>query len=349
MAKINIAKPTGNIEALELLTAFKADGMTYIIFNSDKIGSMGLPIIYISKYENGKLEKVSDSNEWQNVKNYLKGIINGTNFEYVKVDASLNADEAYYMPLTLPQASFDLISSRYVVKEDTSSGTAANIPETLNAEEETLDSLINTAPIPQVNLGNAPVNNMPSANPTPAPEMASPVEIQPASVTENVVPTQVQAPQPVEVSQVQNVAPVTPVMPDNNVASNASINVSAPVTPDPVVQTPESSTIDAMSISNNNDIKLIENNFDKDKEMFLKACENMFDALISKYQKELADLERREQELARKEKEIEEKLHNASEHLANAAAREQVANIAHDNAQKVMDLSNLMPQNPESN
>ena len=42
----------------------------------------------------------------------------------------------------------------------------------------------------------------------------------------------------------------------------------------------------------------------------MKACENMFDAIISKYQRSLADLEKREQILKQKEKEIDEKLSN---------------------------------------
>ena len=89
------------------------------------------------------------------------------------------------------------------------------------------------------------------------------------------------------------------------------------------------------------------NNFDfaNDKETFLKACENMFDALVSKYQKNLADLEAREQALKLKEKEVEDKLSQANEHLANAQAREQVANIAHDNAQKVI---NAIPNGDET-
>ena len=57
----------------------------------------------------------------------------------------------------------------------------------------------------------------------------------------------------------------------------------------------------------------------------------------------------REQSLKNKEQEVQAKLNNASEHLANAQAREQVANIAHDNAMKVMDLNNLMPSNPNVN
>ena len=48
-------------------------------------------------------------------------------------------------------------------------------------------------------------------------------------------------------------------------------------------------------------------------------------------------------EIKRQETEIANKMASASEHLANAEAREQVANIAHDNAQKIMDINNLMP------
>ena len=90
-------------------------------------------------------------------------------------------------------------------------------------------------------------------------------------------------------------------------------------------------------------------NFEEDKETFLKACENMFDALVAKYQKELNRLEEKEQELTKKEQEINIKMNDAKEHLANAEAREQVANIVHDNAQKVMDLNNFMPVNPNNN
>ena len=75
----------------------------------------------------------------------------------------------------------------------------------------------------------------------------------------------------------------------------------------------------------------------------------MFDALVAKYQKELNSLEEKEQELTKKEQEINIKMNDAKEHLANAEAREQVANIVHDNAQKVMDLNNFMPVNPNNN
>ena len=59
------------------------------------------------------------------------------------------------------------------------------------------------------------------------------------------------------------------------------------------------------------------------------------------------NLNEREKEIKKKEQEIAIKMANATEHLANAEAKEQVANIAHDNAKRVMDLNNLMPTNPE--
>ena len=58
MAKINVIKPTGS-DMLSLLSAFKTENLTYVIFDSEKVGSMGLPIIYISKLTD-KLEKVMD-------------------------------------------------------------------------------------------------------------------------------------------------------------------------------------------------------------------------------------------------------------------------------------------------
>ena len=130
MAKINITKPTGMIESLNVISAFKAENNTYVVLDSEKMGSMGLPIIYVSKYTS-KLEKINDANEWQSVKNYLKGIISGTNFEYLKLPDNITSDEAFYTPLTLPSASFDAIKSRYVVLEDT---RASNERVTLTPE-----------------------------------------------------------------------------------------------------------------------------------------------------------------------------------------------------------------------
>lgn len=333
MAKVNISKPTGTIESLNLVSAFNVEGNTYVVLDSEKSGSMGLPIIYVSKFINGKLEKINDTNEWQSVKNYLKGIINGTSFQYVKVDESLNADEAYYMPLTLPQASFDIIKSRYVIKDDNNSG----------AEAEVLD--VKDSEVPN-NLVTEQIASAP-AETTQTPMSDSPVVAQ----TTEAVPSAISL-GTTNLTQESPVVPnVAPVMPDNNVVSNVN-NVSTQLEEAKTVEVvPVEDTVavstDSQVVSSNPQVEVAKetiniNSFDSDKETFLKACENMFDALISKYQKQLADVERREQELVIKEKEVVEK-------LKNAEAKEQVANIAHDNAQKVMNLENFMPVNPDTN
>ena len=325
MAKINITKPTGTIESLNLLSAFKAENNTYVVLDSEKMGSMGLPIIYVSKYTN-KLEKINDTNEWQGVKNYLKGIISGTNFEYVKIGDNVNADEAYYTPLTLPAASFDVIKSRYVVEDNMNKAN----------EMSTISEGTTTPVMPNTNtVSNTTVNVSPIA-----PNMV------------NQTPTEPQGESVMNLIDEAYKVNSTPVNPTSNQASESvqPINNIPPVTPTPTVNTPAPMEQPNM-VSNNDsaDFKPNTMNFENDKETFLKACENMFDALISKYQKELSSLERKEQELKRKEAEINGKLQAANEHLANAEAREQVENIAHDNAQKVMDLSSFMPTNPNNN
>ena len=261
------------METLNLLSAFKVEGNTYVVLDSERTGSMGLPIIYVSKLTD-HLEKITLDNEWQNVKNYLKGIINGTNFEYVNINENETADEAYYKELSLPNIdSFNAIKNRYLPKEEPSVDTTPTMVEPVTPNET-----------------QAEITPAPPVEPV-APVMQEPVEV----------------------------APVAP----------ASVEPSLPKEEVPPVEV-NSNVYD----------------FSQDKETFLKACENMFDALVSKYQKELNDLAKREEELAIKEKDIAAKMQDASEHLRNAEAREQVANIAHDNAQKVMDLNNFMPINP---
>lgn len=317
MAKTNITKPTG-MESLNIISAFKVEDNIYIVFDSEKMGSMGLPIIYVSKYTT-KLEKITDENEWQSVKNYLKGIISGTNFEYVKVGDNLVADEAYYTPLTLPQNSFDAIKTRYVVVEENLEGNSRVLTPETSAQA--------TTPVmPNANnLSNASVNVTPIEPMTPQATSTNEVNKEPVRNPINETTAQgINLNQPIENNPISSVAPIPTMTPNTEQMVNSPINQTA---------IPTSSSM----------------NFDNDKETFLKACENMFDALISKYQKELNLLEQKEQELLRKEAEINAKMASASEHLKNAEAKEQVANIAHDNAQRVMDLNNFMPVNPNNN
>ena len=306
MAKINITKPTGMIESLNVISAFKAENNTYVVLDSEKMGSMGLPIIYVSKYTD-KLEKVNDANEGQNVKNYLKGIISGTNFEYLKLPDHIPADEFYYTPLTLPSASFDAIKSRYIIPTDTEP----------NHEISSNSQVPSTPVMPNPNT----ISNQ-NVNVSPLPSTS-----QKKAESENTMMNLIDQAYTVN----NKTTPVT----ENPASVNVEERTPSPLKQEPISVIPETKTISMR--------------FEEDKETFLKACENMFDALISKYQKELDRLHEKEQELLRKEQEINIKMNHANEHLANAEAKEQIANIAHDNAQKVMDLNNFMPVNPNSN
>ena len=334
MARVNITKPTGSVESLNILSAFKVENNIYIVLDGEKMGSMGLPIIYVCKYKD-KLEKINDANEWQSVKNYLKGIISGTNFEYVKIGDNLTADEAYYTPLTLPQSSFDAIKARYAVEN------------TSNQSGET-PTLTSVAPGISPVMPNASTVSNTAVNITPV--VGAPTELQQESVM-NLIDDAYkvkQTPVPPAATPTQATSPanVTPEPVISNIPTAPEFNVTPSISE---VPTEESKVTSSKTIDNVVEINSNKMNFDNDKETFLKACENMFDALISKYQKELNALDAKEKELEKKEAEINAKLKDANEHLANAEAREQVANIAHDNAQRVMDLNNFMPVNPNDN
>lgn len=353
MAKINITKVTGGIESLNLISAFKSDGTTKVVFDSEKIGSMGLPIIYISKYTD-KLEKIVNDNEWQNVKNNLKGIINGTNFEYVTIPENVSSDDVYYTPLTLPAVSFDAIKNNYKVPVANSvispnlapteplmpnNNVVSNIPENVTPIEEvpTINPIPNIPPIEQVTPATPAMENIAPVSPSIPPistinstrEFVAPTAPGMPTATPTIEPLVSATPAPT-VSEPKVEPPIETIMPNvTEVKATPSF-------------TPSNLSIDKAPVMDEL-INLPSINFDNDKETFLKACENMFDALIAKYQKELMELEKREQALALKEQEIKNKMHDANEALANAEAREQVANIAHDNAQKVMDFSSIMP------
>ena len=331
------------------------------------MGSMGLPIIYISKYTT-KLEKINNDMEWQSVKNYLKGIISGTNFEYVKIGDNLTADEAYYTPLTLPQNSFDAIKNRYVITET----PAANVMPTetvIPARTEASPVMPNPSTTSNATVNVSPVTP-PQVEPTAEPQQESVMNLideayrvstpaQASSVAQNVpsmpnmesTPSSAVTPSSVIPTMASNPAPTmpqaSPVTP--SFVAEAPVVNPAPVRTESPVVTPVAPAPSVTNVTNvASSIKMPTINFDNDKETFLKACENMFDALVSKYQKELTALEQKEQELKQKEVEINAKLRDASEHLANAEAKETVANIAHDNAKKVMELNNFMPVNPNN-
>lgn len=234
MEKLKINTVSGNVLEKPIVTAFKSNGGEYVVLDNEMNGTMGLPIILVSKLENGSLVIVPDS-EWNAVKEALRLIISGNQMEYVNVGNVLSSEDTFFKQLTLPVASFEALKNSY---------------KPVVHEKVTLET-------PEVN-----VEPVVQATPVQTPEVVeSPIVMNDAPV----------APQMPEAS-----APVAPIMPEAPVEAQSVAEVPAyteKVAPMPSVEEiPEK----------HDDVPV---DFTADKEAFLKACENMFDALVAKFNK----------------------------------------------------------------
>ena len=234
MEKLKINTVSGDVLEKPIVTAFKSNGGEYVVLDNEMNGTMGLPIILVSKLENGSLVIVPDS-EWNAVKEALRLIISGNQMEYVNVRNVLSSEDTFFKQLTLPVASFEALKNSY---------------KPVVHEEVTLET-------PEVN-----VEPVVQATPVQTPEVVeSPIVMNDAPV----------APQMPEAS-----APVAPIMPEAPVEAQSVAEVPAyteKVAPMPSVEEiPEE----------HDDVPV---DFTADKEAFLKACENMFDALVAKFNK----------------------------------------------------------------
>ena len=238
MEKLKINTMSGGVLEKPLVTAFKSGSGEYVVVDNEMNGTMGLPIILVSKLVNNALSLIPDS-EWNSVKEALRLIISGNQVDYISVPESVNAEDMFFKQLTLPVASFEALKNNYkpVVLE-------------------------NVMPTPQVEVAPA------------APEVMSAPEVTPMAgpVTPEVTPVQSEVVKPVETQNV-NPAPSAPVMPSAPVESQ----VVAPVMPE-VTVTPMPSVEPIPEPVNDTPV-----DFTADKEAFLKACENMFDALVAKF------------------------------------------------------------------
>lgn len=235
MEKLKINTVSGNVLEKPIVTAFKSNGGEYVVLDNEMNGTMGLPIILVSKLVNGSLVIVPDS-EWNAVKEALRLIISGNQMEYVNVGNVLSSEDTFFKQLTLPVASFEALKNSY---------------KPVVHEEVTLET-------PEVNV--------------------EPV----------VQATPVQTPEVVESPIVMNDAPVAPQMPEASVAPVAPIMPEAPVEAQSVAEVPAYTEKVAPMPSveeipeEHDDVPV---DFTADKEAFLKACENMFDALVAKFNK----------------------------------------------------------------
>ena len=231
MEKIKINTMSGMNLEKPLVTAFKSNTGEYVVFDNEMNGTMGLPIILVTKLVNNSLSLIPDT-EWNSVKEVLRLIISGNQVDYISVAESISAEDNFFKQLTLPVASFEALKNNYKPIS----------VDSLKSEVE------NAAPV----LDNV----------AQTPEVAEPVNVAP-QVQQPVENTVVMPDAPV---QSQTIASVNPVMPE-----------VAPVTPEvnqTVVEAPVEQPV------NNAEVPV---DFTADKEAFLKACENMFDALVAKF------------------------------------------------------------------
>ena len=272
MRKIKVKLTSGNVVEKTLLTAFKGTYGDYVVLDNESVGSMGLPVILIAKALDNKLMTITDANEWNAVKENLRNIIAGNQIIKINVLDEYSGEDVFYKQLTLPVASFEALKKTYADE----GGANLNIP----AAPEVAPA---ATPVPPVNEAPAaPVTSaVPLVNETPiapniemssAPEApATPQEVAPLNVNPDVVtPEQVQAgpseaPVPPMAPAAQAVE--SPVMPEAPVAPAIELNEAPAVEPIPPMAEMANNNID----------------FAKEKETFLKACENMFDALVSKF------------------------------------------------------------------
>lgn len=231
MEKIKINTMSGMNLEKPLVTAFKSNTGEYVVFDNEMNGTMGLPIILVTKLVNNSLSLIPDT-EWNSVKEVLRLIISGNQVDYISVGESINAEDNFFKQLTLPVASFEALKNNYK-------------PISVDSLESKVE---NVAPVLE--------------NVVQKPEVVEPVNVAP-QVQQPVENTVVMPDAPV---QSQTIASVNPVMPE-----------VAPVTPEvnqTVMDTPVEQHV------NNTEVPV---DFTADKEAFLKACENMFDALVAKF------------------------------------------------------------------
>lgn len=367
MKKIKLNLVSGAKSEKPLLNAFKVNENKYVVFDNEMNGSMGLPIILVSKFQDDKLVKIVDQTEWQQAKEYLKNIIAGNKMEFIEMESEANADDIYFTQLTLPVPSFDALKNAYPFNEVEANPTLNPIQESIqNNADASLSTPVNVEPavnpvenpvasepvapevtpqestpaveqqpvipdvIPVVEEQTSVVNEEPRLNPNPVeqPNLDTPV------IPEVEVSTPVQESTPAfEVNQTVNPvgSEVTPnvnvettpsnVIPNNEIDLNSPV-ISPDITPnvEPIVNTPETNQINENPINLDNPLlnnlnvpemstpteekepeitptpiinsefettHIEEDIFKEQKEAFMQACENMFDALVQKFEKEL--------------------------------------------------------------
>ena len=308
MGKIKLNLASGGVVEKPLITAFKGTNGSYVVLDNEMNGGMGLPIILVCKLENDRLVKINDQAEWGMVKENLKSIIAGGNIEYLKINNELPADDVYFTQLTLPVPSFDTLKNNYKVDEGTQVMETASIfdvnPQVVN---ENIMANVNTNN-PTVENGTPISNIFPQANNINNNEtvvnnaMSNSVNTNPftnvmgnSEVSTPITPSAPAVDIEKDISPIinpitneNNVSPISPIVNEEPKIEVSPVIANTEETP---IQGPEPVNMDSSlakeTQTSNLPFGITNDLFKEQKEAFMQACENMFDALVQKFEKEL--------------------------------------------------------------
>ena len=313
MSKIKLNLSSGVSVEKILLNAFVSDQNKYLVFDNEMTGSMGYPIILVSKIVDNKVVKITDQSEWESVKNCLKQIISGNNLEYFAVDPIMNADDVYYTQLTLPVTSFDALKNSYKVEvtNEVSSNVTANVPlmdnmvpnepivPNVNPMEQNIDVVPTfNYPNPEINnqnIGNEQINNtsiapsekMPISNTFEMPTINNPITMEQNNSEINQFTNGYDNPQIPSINPVQaNVIPEASIIEPKIETETISPVINDIQNVNPIVE-PVEQAIPTTTETPSNETQNNQDVFASQKEAFMEACSNMFDALVQKFEKEL--------------------------------------------------------------
>ncbi len=274
--KVIVNLTSGQKIEREVVTAFSAGTLTYVVLDAAAVGNGGMPIVLVSKLVDGALAKMTDASEWQSAKENLKAIIAGNVMNYINIPGELKGEDVYYTQLTIPVPSFDLIKGAYkpqVIEEP----TPVAEPIAVNMEAPVVETpVVEPTPIAvePVVLNQEPVVETPTVI-EPVVNMETPVVEEPAVI--NPIPSATEVAS-ISLNNVEpQVTPISDIMPpveSTPVVAENPVDEPAPIVETPVVDNVPAETISAVD-------------FNETKEMFMKACETMFDALVTKFQAEL--------------------------------------------------------------
>ena len=255
MSKIKINVSNGTVLEKPLITAFKGSYGTYMVLDDERTGNMGLPVILVCKIQDNKITNIMDPNDWTTVKDSLRNLINGIQTDYVAVSAEYSADENYCSQLTLPVDYFDNLKNNYKPVGGENLESAPNPTDVAPVTPE-----MNDVPV------SSPIVEEPVA-PQPAPEMPTPPEAQ-APIVEPVAPTPADA------------APVMPEVPNSEPTAAPAETPAVDPLQSVALDAPTPSAVEPAAPVAPTTVGV---DYSQDKEAFLKACENMFDALVAKF------------------------------------------------------------------